>query len=151
MPNSNSDAIISAGLWVIAIVCLLLGILNMFGAIKITADESTKFLLGLAVVIGVVLIFRDRLTKVVLPGGITAELSAVKKSVQDVAVATEELKSRQTEIAAPKMAVPAPAATTKHAIPEAPIEDPADKNKGRFGREAAKNGLRLSATVQPPT
>ncbi|MGO4507003.1 pYEATS domain-containing protein [Bradyrhizobium sp. 2TAF36] len=147
MPT-NSDAIVSAGPWIVAIVCLALGILNMFGAIKITADESTKFLLGLAVVIGVVLIFRDRLTKVVLPGGITAEISAVKRSVQDVAAATEELKARQTEIAAPKMAILAPSVTTKHA-PQMPIEDPEDKNKGQFGREAAKNGLRLSATVQP--
>ncbi|WP_298239633.1 pYEATS domain-containing protein [uncultured Bradyrhizobium sp.] len=149
MRNFNSEAVVGAGLWIIATVCLLLGMLSMFGVIKISADDGTKFLLGLAVVIGVVLIFRDRLTKIVLPGGITAELSAVKKSVQDVAAAAEELKSRQTEIAAPQMAVPAPIATTRTAFPEASIVDPEDRNKGQFGGEAEKDGLRLSATVQP--
>ena len=150
--ESNSDAITSAVLWIIAILSLSLGVSNMFGLIKITADESTKFLLVVAVASGALLIFRDRLTKIVLPG-FTAELSTklsdVKKSVQTVAEATEELKSRQTELAAPQMAALAPLASTMDVIPDGPIEDPKDKNKGRFGKEAARNNLRLSATVQP--
>lgn len=47
MLKSNSDEAISVGLWILAIACLLFGILNMFGVIKIAADDSTKFLLGL--------------------------------------------------------------------------------------------------------
>lgn len=47
------------------------------------------------------------------------------------------------------MAIPTTTAQTKHALPKLPIEDEEDKNKGQFGKEAARNGLLLSATVQP--
>src|SRR5215213_7322503 len=117
---------------------------NALGVLKIEANDSTKFLLSVAVVIGVVLMFRDRLSKLTLPGGIVAELSAVRKSVEDVAVATEELKSRQVEIAAPQMASQSAASASP---PSGIVEGPPDRNKGRFGGSSAQNGLELSASV----
>jgi len=135
---------ITTALVAVAVAALVGATGNALGVLKIEANDSTKFLLSVAVVIGVVLMFRDRLSKLTLPGGIVAELSAVRKSVEDVAVATEELKSRQVEIAAPQMASQSAAG----AAPSSGIvEGPPDRNNGRFGSSPAQNGLELSASV----
>lgn len=127
----------------IGMAALLGGVLHSLGLVVVVADDSTKFLVALAALIALIFMFGDRLSKLTLPGGIIAELSAVRTSIQEVTAVAHDIKLGQTEAAAPQM---------QQAMPNAQgvlgaEAGSTDVNLGLFGGSPFQNGLLLKANV----
>jgi hypothetical protein len=117
----------------------------MAHVVHLDIDDGTKFLFGLAALLGLVALFQGRITKLILPGG-TIELDAIKRGVDAAVANTKRLGERQEELAAPKMNAPMPRPEERVSTAAAPV-DPQDLNKGRFGGSSTSNGLILAADV----
>lgn len=128
-----------------AIVASIVGFLRMAHVVQFDIDDGTKFLFGLAALLGIIALFQGRITKLILPGG-TIELDAIKRGVDAAVANTKRLGERQEELAAPKMNARMPRLEEGPSTATAP-EDSQDLNKGRFGGSSTSNGLILAADV----
>ena len=138
---------IAKGLLAAAVGVFVFAIFRMTKIVNLDVDDGTKFLFGLAGALGLVSLFQGRLTKIELPGGVSAEFSALKQAVEVAVANTERLSERQDELAAPKMNVQAPSPHETSGLETFSVDTMTDLNKGKFGGDPASNGLVLKADV----
>jgi hypothetical protein len=137
---------ISGGLLLAAIFVVTLGGLRMASVVHFEVDDGTKFLLGLAALLGLIALFQGRITKLTMPGGMSIDLATIKQGVDAAVANTKRLSDRQDELAAPKMS--ARTFDAREAVPSVAVPtDSQDLNKGRFGGASESNGRVLEADV----